>query len=101
MHRLKWEAALSLWTAGRQISPTWMRGRFKREWRTPMTSGIFVQKGIELSSRSRKILLIDEEAGDLKILRLTLEGQGFEVLTYTSYEAAFYAWRRSLLISWW
>ena len=52
-----------------------------------MTSGIFVQKGIELSSRSRKILLIDEEAGDLKILRLTLEGQGFEVLTYTSYEA--------------
>jgi DNA-binding response OmpR family regulator len=52
-----------------------------------MTDDIFAQKGIERSTRSKKVLLVDEEAGDLRILRLTLEGQGFEVLTCTSYEA--------------
>jgi DNA-binding response OmpR family regulator len=52
-----------------------------------MTSDIFAQKRIEFSTRSKKVLLVDEEAGDLRITRLTLEGQGFEVLTCTSYEA--------------
>jgi len=52
-----------------------------------MTGDIFAQKGIEFSARSRKVLLVDEEAGDLRTLRLTLEGQGFEVFTCTSYEA--------------
>jgi DNA-binding response OmpR family regulator len=52
-----------------------------------MTGDIFAQRGIEFSTRSKKVLVVDEEAGDLKILRLTLEGQGFEVFTCTSYEA--------------
>ena len=34
-----------------------------------------------------KILLVDEDAGDLKFYRSALEGQGFEVFAYTSYEA--------------
>jgi len=51
-----------------------------------MTADIFAQKRIEYSTRPKKVLLVDEEAGDLKILRLTLEGQGFEVFTCTSYE---------------
>jgi two-component system phosphoglycerate transport system response regulator PgtA len=38
-------------------------------------------------ARIAKVLLVDEDAGDLRILRLILEGQGFEVLTCTSYEA--------------
>ncbi len=52
-----------------------------------MTGDIFAQKGIDFSTGSRKVLLVDEEAGDLRILRLTLEGQGFEVSSCTSYEA--------------
>jgi DNA-binding response OmpR family regulator len=52
-----------------------------------MTSDIFAQQGIEFSIRPKKILLVDEEAGDLRILRLTPEGQGFEVFTCTSFEA--------------
>jgi DNA-binding NtrC family response regulator len=52
-----------------------------------MTGDIFAQKGIEFLARSKKVLLVDEEAGDLRMLRLTLEGQGFEVFTCTSYEA--------------
>ncbi len=52
-----------------------------------MTSDIFAQQSIELTFRPKKILLVDEEAGDLKILRLTLEGQGFEVFTCTSFDA--------------
>jgi DNA-binding NtrC family response regulator len=34
-----------------------------------------------------KILLVDEDAGDLKFYRSVLEGQGFEVSSCTSYEA--------------
>jgi len=52
-----------------------------------MTSDIFAQQGIECSIRSKKLLLVDEEAGDLRILRLILEGQGFEVFTCASFEA--------------
>ena len=35
----------------------------------------------------KKVLVVDDEAGDLRIIRLTLEGQGYEVFTCTSYEA--------------
>jgi len=52
-----------------------------------MASDIFAQEGIECSIRSKRILLVDEEAGDLRILRLTLEGQGFEVFSCISFEA--------------
>jgi DNA-binding NtrC family response regulator len=52
-----------------------------------MTSDIFAQQVIECSIRSKKVLLVDEEAGDLRILRLILEGQGFEVSTCASFEA--------------
>ena len=52
-----------------------------------MTSDIFAQQGIGCSIRSKKVLLVDEEAGDLRILRLILEGQGFEVFTCISFEA--------------
>jgi DNA-binding NtrC family response regulator len=34
-----------------------------------------------------KILLVDEDAGDLNIYRSALEGQGFEVFSCTSYDA--------------
>jgi DNA-binding NtrC family response regulator len=47
-----------------------------------------IQRGSEFTARSTKVLLVDEEAGDMKFLRLTLEGQGFEVSTCTNYEAA-------------
>jgi len=46
----------------------------------------FTQRGIEFTARISKVLLVDEDAGDLRILRLILEGQGFEVLTRTTYE---------------
>ena len=52
-----------------------------------MTRDIFAQRRIETAIRSKKILLVDEEAGDLRILRLILEGQGFEVFTCASFEA--------------
>lgn len=52
-----------------------------------MISDIFAQQKFELPPRSKKVLLVDEEAGDLKTLRLTLEGQGFEVFTCTSFDA--------------
>jgi two-component system, NtrC family, phosphoglycerate transport system response regulator PgtA len=34
-----------------------------------------------------KVLLVDEDTGDLKLYLLILEGQGFELFTCTSYEA--------------
>ena len=52
-----------------------------------MTSDIFAQQSMGILTRSKKVLLVDEEAGDLRILRLTLEGQGFEVFACTSFEA--------------
>jgi len=47
------------------------------------------QRGMRFPARSGKVkvLLVDEDAGDLKLYRLTLEGQGFEVVTCTSFEA--------------
>ena len=52
-----------------------------------MDGNIRIQPGNEIANRPAKILLVDEEAADLRILRLTLEGQGFEVYTCTSYAA--------------
>jgi|SRR5579862_1785783 len=52
-----------------------------------MTIDTFAQQKIELTFRPKKVLLVDEEAGDLKILRLTLEGQGLELFTCASFDA--------------
>jgi DNA-binding NtrC family response regulator len=52
-----------------------------------MQRDIFAQERTESARRSRKILLVDEEAGDLRILRSILEGRGFEVFTCASFEA--------------
>jgi DNA-binding response OmpR family regulator len=54
-----------------------------------MATGAFIQKGIEFAGRPGKtrILLVDEEARDLKLYRLVLEGQGFEVRACSSYES--------------
>jgi len=54
-----------------------------------MASDAFKQRGIRFSSRSGKVkvLLVDDDAGDLRLYRLTLEGQGFEVVACTSFEA--------------
>ena len=51
-----------------------------------MATDIFAQQGITDSTPSKKVLVVDEEAGDLRTLRLTLEGQGFEVFTSASYQ---------------
>jgi len=53
-----------------------------------MTSDMFNPRGLDFATRTSKVLLVDEDAGDLRILRLILEGQGFEVLTRTTYEDA-------------
>jgi DNA-binding NtrC family response regulator len=50
-----------------------------------MTSDAF--RPSNFTSGITKVLLVDEDAGDLRILRLILEGQGLEVRTCTSYEA--------------
>ena len=51
-----------------------------------MSSDAFALRRTEFAARVTRILLIDEDAGDLRTLRLILEGQGFEVLTCTTYE---------------
>jgi DNA-binding response OmpR family regulator len=52
-----------------------------------MSSNVLTPRGTEFTTRVTKVLLVDEEAGDLRILRLILEGQGFEVFACTSFEA--------------
>jgi DNA-binding response OmpR family regulator len=52
-----------------------------------MVSETFTQPGIDFAAHSTKVLIIDEEASDLRVLRLILEGQGFEVFTSTTFEA--------------
>jgi DNA-binding response OmpR family regulator len=52
-----------------------------------MAGDAFTPRGIDFTTRITKVLLIDEDAGDLRTLRLILEGQGFEVFTCTTYEA--------------
>jgi len=53
-----------------------------------MASDTNKQKGIEFTARPTRVLLVDEEASDMKVLHLILEGQGFEVFSCTDYEAA-------------
>ena len=52
-----------------------------------VTEILMQQRGIEFTTRPTRVLLVDEDAGDVRILRLILEGQGFEVLTCATYEA--------------
>jgi two-component system phosphoglycerate transport system response regulator PgtA len=52
-----------------------------------MSSAALIQPGTEFATQIGKVLLVDEDASDLRILRLILEGQGYEVLTCTSYDA--------------
>jgi DNA-binding response OmpR family regulator len=52
-----------------------------------MASDVFMQHGIKFMTRPTKVLLVDEDAGDLRGIRLTLEGQGYEVFTCPTYEA--------------
>ena len=51
-----------------------------------MTSNSFMFPPTEFQPHINKILLVDEDEGDLRILRLILEGQGYHVLTSTSYD---------------
>jgi len=55
-----------------------------------MTSDLFAQRGIGVTLHAGKgrVLVVDEDSRDLKFYRLVLEGQGFEVFTCASYEAA-------------
>jgi len=54
-----------------------------------MSSDTLAQQGIEFALRGgkAKILVVDDDPGHLKLCRLVLEGQGFDVVTCTSYEA--------------
>jgi len=54
-----------------------------------MSSSAAIQRGMEFASRSGKprILLVDEDPSDLRIYRVVLEAQGFEVHTCASYES--------------
>jgi DNA-binding response OmpR family regulator len=52
-----------------------------------MTSDAFIPCGIDIAPRIIRVLLIDEDPGDLRNLRLILEGQGIEVFTCMTYEA--------------
>jgi DNA-binding response OmpR family regulator len=52
-----------------------------------MPSDSFAQTDIVSATHRAKLLLVDEEAGDLKTLRLALEGQGFQVLPCPTYDA--------------
>jgi len=52
-----------------------------------MATDVFTPRGVEFTDRVTRILLVDEEAGDLRTLRLVLEGQGFEVFSCTNYES--------------
>ena len=53
-----------------------------------MFSNTDLERENAFTARPTRVLLVDEEASDIKTLRLTLEGQGFEVLTCVNYEAA-------------
>lgn len=52
-----------------------------------MSTSAFPQRRIAFAPQSRKILLVDEDARDLKNYQMAFEGQGFEIRTCTSYEA--------------
>jgi len=52
-----------------------------------MSSSLFARPTIEMAARPKKVLLVDEDAGGWRFLRLVLEGQGIEVRACTTYEA--------------
>ncbi|MFZ0964055.1 MAG: response regulator [Terriglobia bacterium] len=52
-----------------------------------MSSDAFTHRAIEFSGRNARVLLVDEDASDLRGLHLILEGQGFEVFTCTTFES--------------
>ena len=52
-----------------------------------MVSDLFIKHDIGFSARPTKVLLVDEEAGDLGNLCQALEGQGLQVLTCATYKA--------------
>ncbi len=52
-----------------------------------MSSDTLTQRAIDFARQSGKVLLVDEDAGDLSFFRMILEGQGFEVAACTSFEA--------------
>jgi DNA-binding NtrC family response regulator len=52
-----------------------------------MASDTMAHRGIEFSTRATRVLLVDENVSDLRVLCLVLEGQGFEVLACTTYAA--------------
>ena len=52
-----------------------------------MTSDALKYRGTDFADRLTRVLIIDEDAGDLRNLRLILEGQGFQVSACATYEA--------------
>jgi two-component system C4-dicarboxylate transport response regulator DctD len=52
-----------------------------------MASKLIIRHDIGFSPRPTKVLLVDEEAGDLGMLCQALKGQGCEVFTCATYEA--------------
>jgi DNA-binding response OmpR family regulator len=52
-----------------------------------MSTDVFTYRRPEFAARSIKVLLVDEDPGDLRILRLILQGQGMEVFAFGTYEA--------------
>jgi DNA-binding NtrC family response regulator len=52
-----------------------------------MPNDVCAQRETASAIHRAKLLLIDEEAGDLRTLRLTLEGQGFQIFSCPTYEA--------------
>jgi putative two-component system response regulator len=51
-----------------------------------MAGDLFIKHDLGLSARPTKILLVDEEAGDLGSLCQALEGQGLQVFTCATYK---------------
>jgi DNA-binding response OmpR family regulator len=50
-----------------------------------MVGDAFIQRGIEFSHPSGKVLLVDEDRYDLELYSRILEGQGFKILACSSY----------------
>jgi DNA-binding response OmpR family regulator len=52
-----------------------------------MVGNVLIKHDIGFSARPTKVLLVDEEAGDLGSLCKALEGQGLQVFTCATYKA--------------
>jgi DNA-binding NtrC family response regulator len=53
-----------------------------------MSTSAFAQKDTEFVPLPRKVLLVDEDASDLKRYQLALAGRDFEIHTCSTYQAA-------------